>query len=248
VEEVEIKAPAQESFYRCAMLGLRALDAAGAQRRFFGAEADATWSAMVGALRPSDRLDLLIRNAAVANPAAFAPRVIFPLPGLADDEPFGPDWRAPAGLAEQLLREAVKPAVDASPAALLVEAAKAWGLAAKPARGEGLASLTPASRVLVAGAGAILAVAARFHGREGFDLGRQVALVSALPGERQLLGLAAALLGSAVAPPMLAPGITAKEAGATPISLTVVHVGLASPESEPRAAETVAALARDLRA
>ncbi len=135
----------QESFYRSALLGLRALDAAGAQRRHFGPEIEATWSAIVGSLRPSDRLDLLIRNAAVASPAAFAPRVIFPLPGLAEDEPFGPEWEAPAGLPERLLREASKPLADASPKVVLTEAAKAWGLAPKPLPPIGLANLTPDS-------------------------------------------------------------------------------------------------------
>lgn len=241
---MQIPSRDQESFYRSAALALRALDAAGAQRRYFGPEADATWSGIVGSLRPSDRLDLLIRNAAVASPAAFAPRVIFPLPGLADDEPFGPEWEAPAGLPEQLLREAAKPLADASPKVVLAEAAKAWGLAPKPLPPIVLANLTPASRILAAGAGAILALAGHFHGRAGFDLGSQVVLVTSNPGERQLLGLAAALLGSAATPRFLAPGSTAKTAG----ELTVVHLAAVSDDADPQAAETAAALAKELKA
>ncbi len=244
---MEIHARDQESFYKSAILGLRALDAASTQRRFLGPEADATWSAIVGALRPSDRLDLLIRNAAVASPAAFAPRVIFPLAGLADDEPFGPDWIAPGGLAEKLLRDAVQPLTDAKPKAVLSEAAKAWDLHPKPPTGR-LADLTPASRILAAGAGAILTLIEHFHGRAGFDLGNQVVLVAAAPGERQLLGLAAALLGSAGAPRFLEPGATAKAAREKPVSLATVQLALASPDADPRASETVASIARDLGA
>lgn len=243
---MQISSRDQESFYRSAALGLRALDAAGAQRRYFGPEADATWSAIVGALRPSDRLDLLIRNAAVASPAAFAPRVIFPLPGLADDEPFGPDWIAPAGLAEKLLKDAAQPLTDASPKTILAEAAKAWELAPKAPAAAKLAVLTPASRVLASGAGAILALASHFHGRAGFDLGNQVVVVTASPGERQLMGLAAALLGAASAPRFLLPGTTAKVAGENPTGLTAVHLALASEDAAPAAAETLAALAREL--
>lgn len=237
----------RESFYEAAVLGLRALDAVSIQRRFFGQDADATWSAIVGALRPSDRLDLLIRNAAVASPAAFAPRVIFLLPGLADDEPFGPDWTAPAVLAEKLLREAAQPLRDPNPRAVIAEAAKAWGLKPKPATAR-LGDLTPASRILAAGAGAILTLVEHFHGRAGFDLGNQVVLVAAAPGERQLLGLAAALLGSTGAPRFIEVGATAKAVREKGLGLTTVSLALVSPDADPRASETVAALARELGA
>jgi hypothetical protein len=245
---VQIPSRDQESFYRSAAFGLRALDATGAQRRYFGSEAEATWSAIVGSLRPSDRLDLLIRNAAVASPAAFAPRVIFPIAGLADDEPFGPEWEAPAALPEQLLREAAQPLADASPKRVLAEAAKAWGLAPKPLPPLLLANLTPASRILAAGAGAILALAEHFQGRAGHDLGGQVVLLTNAPGERQLLGLAAALLGSATTPRFLSPGTTAKAAAELRTPLTAVHLAAVSDDAAPEAAETVAALASELKA
>jgi len=244
---VQIPPRDQESFYRSAALGLCALDATSGQRRWFGPEADAKWSAIVGALRPADRLDLLVRNAAVASPAAFAPRVIFPLPGLADDEPFGPDWVTPAALAEKLLHDAARPLADPSPKTVLAEAARAWDL--KPAAPTAkLDALTPASRILAAGAGAILALAEHFHGRAGFDLGNQVVLVAAGPGDRQLLGLAAALLGSASPIRFLAPGASAAIAREKPVSLTSVHLALVSPDADPRAAETVEAIARELGA
>jgi hypothetical protein len=243
---VEIPERDQESFYKVATLGLRALDAAGSQRRFFGSDADATWSSIVGALRASDRLDLLIRNAAVASPAAFAPRVIFPLPGLADDEAFGPDWHAPAQLAERLLRDAVQPLPDSHARSVVAAAAEAWGLKPKPAIAR-LGALTPASRILAAGAGAILTLAEHFHGRAGFDLGNQVVLVAAAPGERQLLGLAAALLGSTGTPRFLEIGTTAKQVREN-AALTNVSLALVSPDADPQASETVAALARELGA
>jgi hypothetical protein len=243
---VEIPERDQESFYKVAALGLRALDAVGSQRRFLGPDADATWSSIVGALRPCDRLDLLIRNAAVASPAAFAPRVIFPLPGLADDEAFGPDWTPPAPLAEKLLREAAQPLPDSHARAVLAAAAEAWRLKPKAATAR-LADLKPASRILAAGAGAILTLAEHFHGRAGFDLGNQVVLIAAAPGERQLLGLAAALLGSSAAPRFLEVGTTAKQVRENG-GLTNVSLALVSPDADPRASETVAALARELGA
>jgi hypothetical protein len=112
--------PAQaERFYRAGVLGLRALEAREGRGRRLGPAADATWRAFrgdPGELDDRDRLDLLLRDAAATSPLAFAPRRIFALAGLSDDEPFGHEWPGlPVSLARLLLREA------------------AGGLAARPA-------------------------------------------------------------------------------------------------------------------
>ena len=79
-------------FYGAAVLGLRALDARGPTARRFGSEADARWTQFAGALGAGDRLDILLRDAARTWGAAFSPSECFGFFGLADDEPFGPDW------------------------------------------------------------------------------------------------------------------------------------------------------------
>ena len=236
----------QEAFYRSALLGLRVLDAAGARRPFFGPEADAMWSAMQGALRPGDRLDLLIRNAAVANPGAFAARSVFGLPGLADDEPFGPDWVAPVGLGDRLLREAALPLPAATVSAVLQLAADAWKL--EPGAVRAPQSLAPGTRILAAGAGAVLALAGTFQGRSGFDLGNQVVLITGRPGERQLFCLAVALLGSPGHPRVLSQTATVAIAREKPISLDKVQVVLTSSDADPVATATAQAMGRELGA
>ncbi len=187
---------AVEAFYRASLAGLRALEAAGGRARYFGEEADARWKAFQGELREADRLDLLLRDAAVSHPAAFAPRVVFPIPGLADDEPFGPDWPSLSGpRAVALWREPPPKSPTLEP--VLAAVAEIWSLRPEPPAAGALDSIGPATRILAAGAGAILGLARHFEGRRDLDLASQVLLISDLPGERQLFGLAAALLGSA---------------------------------------------------
>ena len=102
-----------DHFYVAAMLGLRALEARSAAPRRFGPDADARWNAFRGGLQDWHRIELLVRDAAVRNPAGFAPKVVFDLPALADDEPSGPDWPGlPPAEAAALLRTAQSGAKD----------------------------------------------------------------------------------------------------------------------------------------
>ncbi|HYO54675.1 hypothetical protein [Archangium sp.] len=95
-----------ENFYEAAFVGLKALDSRAGGARRFGPNADARWDLFKGEMKERDRLDLLIRDAAANHPAAFAPRCIFLLDGLAEDEPFGPEWPGPdAALALRLWRD-----------------------------------------------------------------------------------------------------------------------------------------------
>ena len=88
-------------FYKAAVGVLAVLDVR--RGRAFGVDADARWQAFRGALQDWDRIEILVRDAAVAYGSeatsgaprvpcpGFAPRLVFDLPALADDEPSGPD-------------------------------------------------------------------------------------------------------------------------------------------------------------
>lgn len=198
-----------EPYYRAAVLGLRALEARSGRRRSFGDEADARWKAFRGSLDAPDRIDLLLRAAAKGNPTAFAPRAVVPLEGMADDEPSGPEWPGcPNLLAAALVKEAGEPLARerAEPGAVVRAAAKAWGLDPRPLEPRELESVAPATRLLAAGPGAVVSLAERFSGRADLDLPQQVLLVAGTPAERQLFGLAVALLGSPNPARLLAPG------------------------------------------
>jgi hypothetical protein len=176
-------------FYQAAHLGLLALDARSTRKRLSGAEAEGRWAAFSGDMNDWDRLELCLRDAAVQFPAAFAPRVIFALDGLTDDEPFGDRWQRPAGqLAWKLLHE--PPATPASLDDLISSAARVWGLPLPEAPVAGLDDITVATRVRVAGAGALVAVARRLARIDASNLIDQVTLITDAPAERQLFGLA----------------------------------------------------------
>src|SRR5690606_28227661 len=120
---------------------------------------------------------LLLRDASVAFPHAFAPRAVFAIPGLADDEPFGPSFpQVPRRFATDLLKQARSGgAIDG--ASVLAEAAARWSLAdvadvdALAAR---LAHLGPATRLVVSGARAIAALSRAAAAHRDLDLADQV--------------------------------------------------------------------------
>jgi hypothetical protein len=212
--------PAQlESFYRAATVALRVLDTREGRGRRFGDHADATWRAFrgpAGELGAADRLELLVREAAVLHRGAFSASLLFALPGLAADEPLGPEWPAlPVALAETLVRSGSRPAPATELVATLREVAEAWGLplAVTPALSALAARLGPASRAVVAGPSAIAAVAEQLAGRSDTDFADQLVLVSDHPGERQLFGVAALALGSRGTPRFLAPAAASAERG-----------------------------------
>ena len=168
------------------------------------------WKAFKGELRDEDRVDLMIRDAAATQPAAFAPRSIFALEGLASDEPFGPDWvGVEPAFALKLLREAA-PDVGTLPKALAA-VARAWGL--QPKRSPAPTDLRPDSKFVISGDAAIISVAEHFDGKKELDLADQATLVTDSPAERQLFGLAIALLESTRPARMLTAAAAA--AGAT---------------------------------
>ncbi len=127
---------------------------------------------------------------------------------------------------------------------VLSQVVHAWGLAPAAVSRDRTAAIAPHSRVVAAGAGALLALAEHFQAGRGFDLSEQVLLVSGLPGERQLLGIAAALLGAAGAPRMLAPSAAADAARAA--GFTRADMLLVSDDAEPGARAAAEAIAKDL--
>lgn len=198
-----------ERFYRAALVGLRALEARERAPRRFGAEAEQRWKDFRGHLKDSDRLDMLVRDAAVSWGPAFAPSKVFGLPGVAEDEPFGPQWRGVDELmARRLWSEGGGPAtLDACARALGLTPARIQWADPGPAP-FGRAGLTPpalevvlvpriqpSTRLILAGAGAILAVGQHFVDHPELRWAEQILVVASDPRHRQIAGLVAVILG-----------------------------------------------------
>ncbi|MFY0572907.1 hypothetical protein ACN28E_55020 [Archangium lansingense] len=175
------------AFYGAAVLGLRALDARETTPRRFGTDAEARWTQFAGALGAGDRIDIMLRDAAGTWGAAFSPSECFGFFGLADDEPFGPDW---GGIddhaAKRLLAEPDAPATLEH---------IAYGLGVKAASVP-VASVTPSTKLVVAGGTAIVSVAKVFAENKALSWTDQVVVVADKAACRQLAGLAAVLLGA----------------------------------------------------
>ncbi len=208
-----------ERFYRAALLGLRALDARERTPRRFGADADQRWKDFRGHLRDTDRLDVLVRDAAVTWGPAFAAGKVFGLPGLAEDEPFGPEWPGlPDDRARRLWNEQSSPGtLESCALALGVAPARIQWAETGPAP-FGRFGLTPPSpevvlaprilpstRLLLTGGGAIFAIARHFASNPELRWADQVLVIASDPRHRQLAGLAALFLGEATATRLLWP-------------------------------------------
>ncbi len=175
-------------FYQAALLGLRALDEAERTGRRFGADADARWNGFRGHLGTAERLDLVLRDAAVKWASAFSPALVFRLPGLAADEPFGPDWPA---LREH---EAARLWADHSRPVAIQAAAEALGVGLTAMV---LPAISPSTRLLVAGGAAIASLAYHFQQHSDLSWSDQVLVVAEQPRLRHLAGLMAPLLYAA---------------------------------------------------
>lgn len=236
-----------DSFYRAAALGLTVLEARAGSARRFGPDADARWNAFRGALQDWHRLDLLVRDAAVAHAAGFAPRVVFTLPALADDEPAGPEWTgAPPDIAAELLRQAATaapPDLDA----LLGDIACIWHLEPAAVSREAAAGIEPATRIACAGAGAVIALARAFRGRPELDLADQVTLIADAPGTRQLFGLAIAALGGSRAGSQRPVRILATSPAGASDAPERLDRAIASPDASPAEREALEHLAQTHR-
>jgi hypothetical protein len=226
----------RQNFYRAGVLGLRALQDRGLGTQRFTVDAEARWKAFRGELTDADRLDLLLRDGAVLHPVAFSAAVVFGLPDLAVDEPFGPDWSSlPPSEAGAALRDVSKDApfaADARPSLVLAAVAKLWALTLQ---GADVSLVGAASRVVVAGAGAVAALADHMAGRKDMDFGDQLLLVSDRPAERQLFGLASALCGSRTRPRTVGTDQSLESIKATKFDRATLVV--TSPDAAPAALE-----------
>lgn len=235
-----------QRFYRAGAFGLRALQDRGIGAERFSADASARWKAFRGELTDSHRLDLLLRDGAAMYPLAFAARAVFELAGLARDEPFGPEWASLApGDAGRLLREVETKAATASASdasTLLGAIADVWAVRVAALEPGALDRIGAASRIVVAGGGAVIALAAHVAQRSDMDFGDQVLLVADAPGVRQLAGLAAALTGSRAAPRRIRSTDSAQAAAALGFArATACVVSEDAAESEATTARNVAA-------
>ena len=159
----------RETFYAAAVAGLRALDAMERSPRRFGGDADASWASFRGALNEADRIDFLLRDAAVTWGAAFSPADVFGLFGLAPDEPFGPDWR-PLGSAA-----ARRYLTAGSDTPTIADIGELLGVASQKVD---VPAISASTRLAVAGGAALVSVARAFSAEPTLSWSDQVLAVA----------------------------------------------------------------------
>jgi hypothetical protein len=181
-------------FYEASLRALRYIEARSPTGRRFGPDADAMWRTFRGHLTAADRIALLLRDADVEYPGAFGARVAFDLRGVGEDDAFGSSGRhlAPTDADALWRRVLAEPAPTAAPTALSACAA-ALGISIRPLV---FPKLTPNTRLLLAGPGAIASAVAAFSAERDLAWSDQVTCVATPPSHRQLAVLSAALLGA----------------------------------------------------
>lgn len=212
----------RETFYAAAVAGLRALDARERAPRRFGPDADTRWTSFKGALTEADRIDFLLRDAAVTWGAAFSPAETFGLFGLAPDEPFGPDWQP---LGNQAARRYLE---GNGSAAELDDLAKLLGIESHKVD---VPSVSASTRLAVAGGAALIVVAKKFAADQALSWSDQVLAIATSPAHRQLASLLAIFTGSPSRTRLTRPGddlrATIKAAGFAQLDTAVT-----SPDAE----------------
>jgi len=213
------------TFYAAAVLGLRALDTRETTARRFGRDAEARWTQFAGALGMGDRIDILLRDAAGTWGAAFSPSECFGFFGLADDEPFGPDWCGiDDATAKRLLAEPDAPITVDHVAYVL--GVKGGSVPVPP--------VTPATKLVVAGGTAIVSVAKTFAENKALSWTDQVVVVANNAAWRQLAGLAAVLLGARGRTALVR---TTEADKLRTLGFAHLDAEVVSPDAEPEAAE-----------
>jgi hypothetical protein len=177
------------AYYDAALGLLRFVEQRSPTARRFGAEADALWRSFAGDLDPSDRIELLLRDADRQWAGAFAARAVFARRSAHEQDAFGSTWtRLSSGEAQALWTSTLAgPPVADGIAGIL----RSWKL--QPAAFE-TAKLRPSARVVIAGLAAISACLRQFLANPDLSWPNQVVVVAADPGPRQLAAAAAALL------------------------------------------------------
>lgn len=225
--QVAITAKDREAFYAAAVAGLRALDARERSPRRFGPDADTQWASFRGALTESDRIEFLLRDAAVTWGAAFSPAETFGLFGLAPDDPFGPDWEPLGSVVARRCLAATDHASDPAAVGKLL-GVEATSITVPP--------LSTSTRLVVAGGGALIALAHAFSAQKELSWSDQVLAVATKPAHRQLAALLAVFSGSAARTRLTRPGDDqrgiVKAAG-----FAQLDVALVSADAEPECAQ-----------
>jgi hypothetical protein len=162
--------------------------------RRFGPDAEARWSGFRGDLETVDRIDLMIRDADAEWPASFGARLVYGLPGVAEDEPFGSPWQGLDPVAaEELWRKVKSETAPATIGDALWAIARAWG---RDLEAYKVGNVGANDRLVLVGAAAIAAAIEAFAAGTALDWCDQVTVVASAPAERQLAAAATALLNA----------------------------------------------------
>ena len=188
--------------------------------------AETRWTQFAGALGAGDRIDILLRDAAGTWGAAFSPSECFGFFGLADDEPFGPDW---GGIDDHTAKRML---ADLDAPATLEQIAD--GLGVKAARVP-LPLVTPSTKLAVAGGAAIVSVAKEFAANRALSWTDQVVVIADNAAWRQLAGLAAVLLGARGRTTLVRSD--GAESALRAAGFAHLDTAVVSPDAEPKAAE-----------
>jgi len=184
--------PVEQSYYRGALTLLRFVEQRAGSKRRFGTEADAAWRQFKGELSTSDRIQLLLADAHAQWPGAVGASNVCLLPGVAQDDAFGPDWEPLNGVeAEAAWREAMNVTPPESLADSLAAIAAAWGLTLS---NHSTGNVTPSTKAVVAGPSAVASLIQAFAANGDLDWARQVVAVATPPAHRQLAAAAGVLL------------------------------------------------------
>ena len=221
-----------QAYYKAALSGLKYVEARSPSNRRFGAEADAIWKGFAGDLSAADRIDLLIRDADAQWPGALGPRGVFAFGGVAEDEPFGPDWEPLDAVdAEKLWRASALEPAPADITAALAQIAGAWDIELSD---HAVPEIGAADRFVVAGPSAVAALMQAFVDRQDLDWSEQVVCVATPPGHRQIAVAGGALLNLAK---RTVVATATDEAVTTAPGSKLVVSGDAAPEDGARARE-----------
>lgn len=205
------------AYYESALTALRYLEHRAPTGRRFGQDADLRWSSFRGHLQDVDRIDLLLRDADAQWPGSMGARRVFNRHGVAEDDAFGKEWAPLEPVAgAELWRDANGTPPAENLGAVLSRIAAVWKLSLQPHRHE---AVSPSSRLVVAGASAVAALAQSFEGRSDLNWADQVAVVASDPPTRQLAAFCGAALNATNATPAL---LAAEERGASLVGHTPV--------------------------
>ncbi len=233
------------AYYRGALTLLRFVEQRTPSARRFGPEADALWRSFAGDLDTGDRIELLLRDADRQWPAAFGARAVFALRAAYEADAFGADWaRLPRGEAEALWKQTsrARGPVAADSAAALERLLAVWELA--PAAFE-LPKIGPSSRLVVCGAGAVVASLRRFLADADLSWSDQVVIVADAPAVRQISAAAPALADRSDASLLLSGAEPSPEAQQRALAkLGATPELLASPDASPAERELATRLSK----